>query len=155
MPAKTPDPLDILVGARICIVRIRRGMSQSDLAGKIGVSFQQVKEYEKGANRVGASRLLRIAEILGIPIGELFEISGDKPSNSQSLLRLLAEQDALRFLRAFSRIADPRVRRSIACMIEAVADPRPTVKSSMARPAVVKRFAPRLAGESSTPLDPH
>jgi transcriptional regulator with XRE-family HTH domain len=61
MSAKRPDPLDVMVGARIRIFRTDRGLSQSDLAEKIGVAFQQVQKYESGANRVGASRLSRIA----------------------------------------------------------------------------------------------
>lgn len=155
MSVKTPDPLDVLVGARIRILRTRRGMSQSDLAGKIGVSFQQVQKYEKGANRVGASRLSRIAEILGIPIGELFGASRDKSADSQSLLRPLVGRNAVRFLRAFSRITDPRVRHSIARLVEAIADPRLTMKSSIVRPAVVKQFVPGLVGTSDVPLDPY
>src|SRR3979490_3160669 len=106
MLARTPDPLDVMVGARIRIFRTHRGMSQSDLAGKIGVAFQQVQKYEKGINRVGASRLSRIAAVLGISIGELFESSEDKSAGSP--FRLLAERDALRVLKAFSRTSDPR-----------------------------------------------
>lgn len=155
MSVKTPDPLDILVGARIRIVRIRRGMSQGDLAEKIGVSFQQVKEYEKGTNRVGSSRLMRIAAILGIPISELFEIPGANTTVSQSPLQLLAGGDVLRFLTAFSQITEPHVRRSITRLVEAVADLQPTMKSSMVRPVVVKRLVPRPAGEPGASLDPH
>jgi len=97
MLARTPDPLDVMVGARIRIFRTHRGMSQSDLAGQIGVAFQQVQKYEKGINRVGASRLSRIAAVLGISISELFDSSGSKPADLKSPFRLLAERDALRF----------------------------------------------------------
>jgi transcriptional regulator with XRE-family HTH domain len=114
MLARTPDPLDVMVGARIRIFRTHRGMSQSDLAGKIGVAFQQVQKYEKGINRVGASRLSRIAAVLGISISELFDSSGSKPADLKSPFRLLAERDALRVLTAFSRTTDSRVRRAIA-----------------------------------------
>src|SRR5713101_4777161 len=101
MLARTPDPLDVMVGAKIRIFRTHRGMSQSDLAGKIGVAFQQVQKYEKGINRVGASRLSRIAAVLGISVGELFESSEDRSAadnsaGSKSPFRLLAEPDALR-----------------------------------------------------------
>ena len=65
MSANTPDPLDVLAGARIRIFRIHRGMSQSDLAAKIGVAFQQVQKCEEGTNRKGAGRLSRIAAVLG------------------------------------------------------------------------------------------
>jgi transcriptional regulator with XRE-family HTH domain len=146
--AKTPDPLDVMVGAKIRIFRTHRGMSQSDLAGKIGVAFQQVQKYEKGINRVGASRLSRIAAVLGISIGELFESSEGKSAGSKSPFRLLAEQDALRVLKAFSRTSDPRVRRAIAQLVESVADQQPPVKSSTARPAAAKRRErrPRTSG---------
>jgi transcriptional regulator with XRE-family HTH domain len=139
MLARTPDPLDVMVGAKIRIFRTHRGMSQSELAGKIGVAFQQVQKYEKGTNRVGASRLSRIAAVLGVSIGELFESSEDRAADVRSPFRLLAERDALRVLKAFSRTSDPRVRRAIARLIEAVADQPPVVKSSMARPVAAIR----------------
>jgi transcriptional regulator with XRE-family HTH domain len=115
---------------------------------KIGVAFQQVQKYERGINRVGASRLSRIAAVLGISIGELFESSEDKSAGSKSPFRLLAERDALRVLKAFSRTSDPRVRRAIAQLVESVADQHPPVKSSMARPAAAKRRErrPRTSG---------
>ena len=116
MVARTPDPLDVMVGARIRIFRTHSGMSQSDLAEKIGVAFQQVQKYEKGTNRVGASRLSRIAAVLGVSIGELFEASAEKPGDAKSPFRLLAGRDALRVLTAFSRMSDPRVRRAIAAV---------------------------------------
>jgi transcriptional regulator with XRE-family HTH domain len=139
MVARTPDPLDVMVGARIRIFRTHCGTSQSDLAEKIGVAFQQVQKYEKGTNRVGASRLSRIAAVLGVSIGELFESSGDKPADSKSPFRLLAGRDALRVLTAFSRMSDPRVRRAIAQLVETVADQQPTVISSIAPPATAAR----------------
>ena len=141
MLAKTPDPLDVMVGAKIRIFRIHRGMSQSDLAGKVGVAFQQVQKYEKGINRVGASRLSRIAAVLGVSIGELFGSSGDKTADLKSPFRLLAERDALRVLTAFSRTTDPRVRRAIARLVETVADLQPAVKS--ARSAAARRLPRR------------
>ena len=92
MLAKRPDPLDVMVGAKIGIFRTHRGLSQSDLAEKIGVAFQQVQKYESGANRVGASRLSRIAAALGVSIGELFEPSQPKSPRSKSPFDLLAER---------------------------------------------------------------
>src|SRR6266404_3135054 len=120
MLAKTPDPLDVMVGAKIRIFRTHRGMSQSDLAGKIGVAFQQVQKYERGINRVAASRLSRIEDVLGISIGELFESSDEKSARSKYRFRMLDEQDALPVLNSFSRTSDPRVRRSIAQRVESV-----------------------------------
>jgi transcriptional regulator with XRE-family HTH domain len=148
MLARTPDPLDVMVGAKIRIFRTHCGMSQSDLAGKIGVAFQQVQKYENGVNRVGASRLSRIAAALGISVGELFEPSQDKPANSKSPLQLLADRDALRVLKAFSRTTDPRVRRAIAQLVESVADLHLSKKPSIARLAVKR--SERRRGPSGT-----
>jgi transcriptional regulator with XRE-family HTH domain len=148
MLAKTPDPLDVMVGAKIRIFRTQRGMSQGDLAGKIGIAFLQLQKYEKGINRVGTSRLSRIAAVLGISIGDLFESNGRKPANLKSPYRLLEDRCALRVLTAFSRTSDPRIRRAVASLIESIADLRPAAKSSSKssptpRPAGVKRLAPR------------
>jgi transcriptional regulator with XRE-family HTH domain len=148
--ARIPDPLDVMVGARIRIFRTHCRMSQSDLAEKIGVAFQQVQKYEKGANRVGASRLSRIAAVLGVSIGELFESSGDKPADSQSPFQLLAGRDALRVLTAFSRISDPRLRRAIAHLVETVADEQPAVISSAVPQAATRRDPRRKT--SATPV---
>jgi len=138
MVSRTPDPLDVMVGAKIRIFRIYRGMSQSYLAGRIGVAFQQVQKYEKGINRAGAGRLSRIAAVLGISIGELFGASESQSAASQTPLGLLAERDALRVLKAFARTTDPRVRRSIARLVESIADQQSAIKSSTTRPAAPK-----------------
>jgi transcriptional regulator with XRE-family HTH domain len=139
MSARTPDPLDVMVGAKIRILRRHRGMSQGELAGKIGVTFQQVQKYENGTNRVGASRLSRIASVLGVSVGELFEPSENNSTAAKSPFRLLAERDALRVLTAFSRTTNPRVRRAITKLLESVADRQSAVKSSTVRAAAAKR----------------
>ena len=147
MPTRMPDPLDALVGARIRVFRINRKISQTDLAEQIGVTFQQVQKYEKGTNRIGASRLSRIAAVLGISVGELFESPGEKSGESASLFRLLAEPGALRVLKAYARTSDPRVRHAIAELIEGIADKQPTkkppVKSSISRLTAGKRGGPQ------------
>jgi transcriptional regulator with XRE-family HTH domain len=143
MPTRLPDPLDALVGARIRVFRVHRKISQTDLAEQIGVTFQQVQKYEKGANRIGASRLSRIAGVLGISVGELFESPGEKSGDSALLFRMLAEPGALRILKAYTRTSDPRVRHAIAELIEGIADKQPTkkppAKSSISRLATGKR----------------
>jgi transcriptional regulator with XRE-family HTH domain len=142
MSTRMPDPLDAMVGAKIRIFRIHRRISQTDLAEQIGVTFQQVQKYEKGANRVGASRLSRIAAVLGISVGELFEPSGGKPDDATSPFRLLAEPGALRVLKAYTRTSDPRVRRAIAELVEGIADTPPVTKSPNSRSAGAKRRKP-------------
>ena len=139
MLARTPDLLDVMVGARIRILRNHRGMSQGELAGKIGVTFQQVQKYEKGTNRVGASRLSRIAAVLGVSVGELFESSENKTAIAKSPFRLLAERDALRVLTAFSRTSNPRVRRAVTKLLEGIADRQSAVKPAAVRAAAAKR----------------
>src|SRR5436853_863618 len=106
MPTRTPDPLDTMVGARIRVLRIHKKISQTDLAEQIGVTFQQVQKYEKGANRVGASRLARIADVLDISVGDLFEASG-RAADDDSPFHLLAEPGAVRVLEAYVRTSDP------------------------------------------------
>jgi transcriptional regulator with XRE-family HTH domain len=120
MAGRKADPLDVMVGAKIRVLRVSRGLSQTDLADEIGVTFQQVQKYEKGANRVGASRLSQIAEVLGISIGELFDQSRQRPGSADSPLKLLTEPGAVRVLKAYVR-TDPRVRRAIINLIEGIA----------------------------------
>jgi len=138
MLARKPDPLDSVVGAKIRIFRTNRGLSQTALAEAIGVTFQQVQKYESGTNRVGAGRLSRIAVVLGVSIGQLFE-SSDDADDATSPFRLLAEPGALRLLKAYSRTSDPRVRRGITLLLESLADQRSARKSSIRRLATVKR----------------
>jgi len=121
MPGRKPDPLDAMVGAKIRVLRLSRGLSQSDLADQIGVTFQQVQKYEKGANRVGASRLSQIANVLGISVGELFEQSRQRPGAASSPLKLLVEPGAVRVLEAYVQTTDPRLRRAIVNLIEGIA----------------------------------
>jgi transcriptional regulator with XRE-family HTH domain len=138
MPARTPDPLDVMVGAKIRIFRAHRRISQTELAEQIGVTFQQVQKYEKGTNRVGAGRLSRIAAVLGVSIGELFESPGEKPADLSSPFRLLTDPSALRVLKAYARTTSPRIRRAIAELVEGIADRRPATKSSIARRRITR-----------------
>lgn len=121
MPGRKPDPLDATVGAKIRVLRVSRGLSQSDLADKIGVTFQQVQKYEKGANRVGASRLSQIADVVGVSVGDLFEQTRQRPGNSDSPFKLLVEPGAVRVLKAYVKTTDPRLRRAIVNLIEGIA----------------------------------
>ncbi len=150
MPTKMPDPLDTMVGARIRVFRIHRRISQTDLADQIGVTFQQVQKYEKGTNRIGASRLSRIAAVLGVSVGELFESPGEKSGDSTLLFRLLAEPGALRVLKAYTRTYDPRVRHAIAELIEGIADKQPP-KKPPTRSSILRLGAKRGGRGRRTP----
>jgi transcriptional regulator with XRE-family HTH domain len=125
-------------------------MSQTELAEQIGVTFQQVQKYEKGTNRIGASRLSRIATILRISVSELFETSGEEAGDSALLFRLLAEPGALRVLKAYTRTSDPRVRHAIAELVEGIANSQPVrktpTKSSVLRLGTDKRGGHRRGG---------
>jgi transcriptional regulator with XRE-family HTH domain len=132
MPTRKSGPLDAMVGARISMLRVNRGMSQAMLAERIGVTFQQVRKYERGADRVGASRLSQIASVLGVSVGELFESSGAGSPSVNSPLRLLAEPGALRVLKAYARTTSPRVRLCVAKLVESIASRTPAAKATVA-----------------------
>jgi len=128
MSVKSPDDIDIQVGHRIRILRQEQKISQTHLAEQLGVTFQQVQKYEKGANRVGAGRLTKIANILGVPISRLLGsdenhgLATSGPKGGKSPLALLTTPGALRLLRAYGKLADGRMRRAILGVVEKVAE---------------------------------
>jgi transcriptional regulator with XRE-family HTH domain len=130
MSVKKPDPVDIEVGHRIRIERLSRGLSQTALANQLGVTFQQVQKYEKGVNRVGAGRLTKIAEVLGVQVGSFFSgkdmLDGgqSKESGESSPLKLLTVSGAFRLLRAYAEIEDANLRRSIVDLVEQIKEGR-------------------------------
>ena len=127
MSVKRPDPVDVEVGHRIRIERLARGLSQTALANQLGVTFQQVQKYEKGVNRVGAGRLTKIAEVLGITVGTFFSGKevldsehSTKDNGEASPLKLLTVSGAFRLLRAYADIEDSNLRRSIVDLVEQI-----------------------------------
>src|ERR1700693_682695 len=97
MSAKTPTSVDVAVGRNICIRRMAKGLSQSQLGKRIGVTFQQVQKYEKGTNRIGGGRRVRIAQSLEVPVTALFEgVDGVPAADAPARLRLIADRRALR-----------------------------------------------------------
>ena len=130
MSTKAPNPVDKYVGSRVRMRRIMLGMSQEKLGEALGLTFQQVQKYEKGTNRVGASRLQQISEILQVPVSFLFEggpsgaISGASFSEGTSpayVSDFLATSEGLALTRAFTRIPDAKLRRSIVELVEQIA----------------------------------
>lgn len=144
MAVRKSGPLDAMVGAKIRMFRINRGMSQTALAERVGVSFQQVQKYEKGANRVGASRLSHIASVLGITVGELFETPQEKIAATNSPVHLLAEPGALRVLKAYLR-TNARVRMAIARLVESIADQKPAGQKSAVQKSVLRKSPPKAS----------
>jgi len=124
MNQRKPDALDIAVGQRIRVERLARRMSQTELAEKIGVSFQQVQKYEKGANRVGAGRLTRIAEVLGIPARAFFDTTASVRAQDEDgetwPLEMLTQPAAVRLLRAFTRLPKGPLRRTVLDLLEQI-----------------------------------
>ena len=123
MSTKAPNPVDKYVGSRVRMRRIMLGMSQEKLGEALGLTFQQVQKYEKGTNRVGSGRLLRISRILEVPVTALFEGSGvDGNSAENATLDLIAEPQSMRLVQAFSEIGDADVRTSLVQLVERIAD---------------------------------
>jgi transcriptional regulator with XRE-family HTH domain len=128
---KKPNPTDIHVGSRIRMRRNMLGMSQEKLGESLGITFQQIQKYEKGTNRVGASRLQAIASILDVPVSFFF---ADAPGSESSTLTGMSEGKAASFVvdfvnsgeglqlnRAFARITDSKIRRRIIDLVKALA----------------------------------
>ena len=113
---KRTGPVDHLVGARIRLRRQTIGMTQTELAEQIGVTFQQVQKYELGTNRVGASRLAAIAGALRVPVAFFFEElkpAEDVEMGRDALMSALRDRSTVELVKAFAAISDPSVRRSI------------------------------------------
>jgi transcriptional regulator with XRE-family HTH domain len=129
MPSKPPNPVDRHVGSRVRMRRIMLGMSQEKLGEGLGLTFQQIQKYEKGTNRIGASRIQQISEILQVPVSFLFEGSpgssagterfGEAPSPAY-VADFLATTEGLALIRAFTRVPDIKLRRAIVDMVELI-----------------------------------
>jgi transcriptional regulator with XRE-family HTH domain len=122
MSKKSPDPRDIEVGQRVRTFRVHKGLSQEKLGNALGLTFQQVQKYEKGTNRIGAGRLQRIAEILDVPVTDLFAPQKRPGTGPSEVFELLQTAASLRLLRAFGRIRDPQVRQAVTNLVERIAD---------------------------------
>jgi transcriptional regulator with XRE-family HTH domain len=128
--SKAPNPVDKYVGSRVRMRRIMLGMSQEKLGEALGLTFQQVQKYEKGTNRVGASRIQQISEILQVPVSFLFEGGPSGIANAEGfgenasptyISDFLATSEGLALTRAFTRITDAKLRRSIVDLVEQIA----------------------------------
>jgi transcriptional regulator with XRE-family HTH domain len=116
MDAKDPAriaQIDLAIGARLRTRRRQLGLSQSDLAEQLGVSFQQVQKYERGANRIAASTLLAAAQALKVSVGWLVGEDVSEADGDEELFRALARPGALEILEAFNLIHDPRARAAL------------------------------------------
>jgi transcriptional regulator with XRE-family HTH domain len=107
------------MGRKIRLRRVEQHISQADLGEKLGISFQQVQKYEKGVNRVGATRLQQIATALNVPM--TFFYDGDGKTKEVESLLFLDSAFSLRLLRAYSKIKDQIIQRQMVSLMEAVA----------------------------------
>src|SRR3979490_965084 len=130
MVKKAPNPVDRHVGSRVRMRRMMLSMSQEKLGDALGLTFQQIQKYEKGTNRVGASRIQQISEILQVPVSFLFEGGPSGTLSAQGFSEgtspayvsdFLATSEGLALTRAFTRIADGKLRRSIVDLVEQIA----------------------------------
>ena len=131
MTKKNPNPIDVHVGNRVRMRRMLVGMSQEKLGDALGLTFQQVQKYEKGANRVSASRLYQMSSTLGVPIQFFFDdipISNQAPSSEGMaegdsagvLMDFLNSSEGFQMGRAFSAIEDSNVRRRVLDLVKAI-----------------------------------
>lgn len=135
LPPGVPHPVDIHVGDRLRARRTILGYTQNGLAETVGLTFQQIQKYERGINRIGASRLYHLAQVLGVPVGYFFEglddsigdpavgydlgmtyRDGNRPEPDH-----LNRRETLELVRAFYRIDDPRLRKALMGMFRALA----------------------------------
>ena len=132
MPREVADPVDSHVGRRVRMRRLLLGMSQTKLADALGLSFQQVQKYEKGTNRISASRLQLIASIQQVPIAFFFEGAPRVPGQDEAptgapspqfVSDYLATSEGLQLTKAFIQISDAKLRRSIVNLVEHLAGP--------------------------------
>ncbi|HEX6978679.1 MAG TPA: helix-turn-helix transcriptional regulator [Alphaproteobacteria bacterium] len=128
-----PDPVDIHVGSRVRLRRTLLGLSQDKLARSIGVSFQQLQKYERGTNRISASRLFALSKVLGVPIAWFFEdapspgkrrgptVEARAAANEPGLEQdPMTANETVKLVRAYYMIEDPKVRKKILNMVRAV-----------------------------------
>ena len=126
MPKHSPNAIDRHVGARIRMQRMVRGMSQSKIGNAVGVSFQQVQKYENGTNRIGASRLQQIANVLKVTPDFFFEGAPTSavvnPDSKASIIQaFISSRDGIALAQAFTKISDANLRRCIVLLVERIA----------------------------------
>ncbi len=137
LPPGTPHPVDMHVGSRVRLRRTMLGMSQEKLGDAVGLTFQQIQKYERGANRIGCSRLYQFSHILGVPVAFFFE---DMPSEALSSVPKsvvegmsdhdqaglepdpMSRQETLELVRAYYRIQDPKVRKKLYDLLRSMAN---------------------------------
>lgn len=130
---RRPNPIDAHVGSRVRMRRMLLGMSQEKLGEQLGLTFQQIQKYEKGVNRIGASRLYDMATVLGVPVQFFYEDAPGKSANQPEaegfaetpdesyVIEFLSSRDGLELNKAFVKIEDQRLRRTVIDLVRSLA----------------------------------
>ena len=132
---RAPHPMDIHVGSRVRLRRMMQGLSQDKLGEELGLTFQQVQKYEKGVNRIGASRLYDIARVLEVPVQFFYDDFGDGPETMigfaetnpkteerADFMQLLSTPEGMQLCRAYAAIKDYQVRRRVLDLVKALGE---------------------------------
>lgn len=130
---KKPHPIDVHVGGRVRLRRTMLGMSQDKLADSLGLTFQQVQKYEKGVNRIGASRVFEISRVLGVPIqfffddydvntGRSYGFAEAGPDDGAAMMELLNTPEGVQLCKHFSSIRAPKIRKRVLELLKSLAD---------------------------------
>ena len=140
MAKKQPSSIDAHVGSRVRLRRMLIGMSQEKLGELLGLTFQQVQKYEKGANRIGASRLFDISQILAVPVSYFFDDVPDEIASQHRLtngnghgnghykdlesgphmMEFVSSAEGFQLIRAYTKITDPRVRKRVLDLVKSL-----------------------------------
>ncbi|WP_448206230.1 helix-turn-helix domain-containing protein [Azospirillum sp. sgz302134] len=125
-----PNPIDIHVGARLRLRRTLLGLSQEKLGEAVGITFQQLQKYERGSNRISASRLFNLSQVLGVPVSYFFDDmptpeqiatpSADLPPSETEEFESMARRETLELVRAYYRIDDASVRKRTFDLLKAL-----------------------------------
>ncbi len=130
---KRPHPIDVHVGGRVRLRRTMLGMSQDKLAESLGLTFQQIQKYEKGVNRIGASRVFEISRILGVPIqflyddynaatGRSYGFAEAGADDGAAMMELLNTPEGVQLCKHFASIADPKIRKRVLELVKSLSD---------------------------------
>ena len=132
MVAGKPHPVDLYVGSRVRLRRTLRGMSQQRLAEALGLTFQQIQKCERGVDRIGASRLFELSEVLDVPPSFFFDGAPSRTERAAAVPRMaeshsepnearqFARREILELVRAYDRITDSEIRKRVFDMVKAV-----------------------------------
>lgn len=138
LKARGPHPIDVHVGARVKLRRMLLGMSQEALGKALGLTFQQIQKYEKGANRIGASRIFELSKLLDVPIQFFYDDYGDAVSGTaggmaeadagDSFMALVNSPEGVELCRYFAAITDPQVKKRVLDLVKTIAETEGAVK---------------------------